>query len=54
MADIRPLALDINAMQGPLFAQIHIRQEDLPRQLPTRDGTFLKNRMRQSLGLPLV
>ena len=54
MTDIRQLAMDINAMKGLMFAQVHIRQEDLPRQLPTRDGTFLKNRMRQNLGLPLV
>ncbi len=54
LAEAAALAQDINARQGLLFAQVHIRQEDLPRALPTRDGTFLKNRIRQHLGHPLV
>ena len=33
-----------------LFARIAIRAEEPPRVLPTRDGVFLKNRFRQSLG----
>ena len=37
-----------------MLAQVHIKQEDLPRVLPTRDGTFLKNRLRMHLGHPLV
>jgi thiamine pyrophosphate-dependent acetolactate synthase large subunit-like protein len=53
-SEVPPLAQDIRARQGLLFAQVHIKQEDLPRALPTRDGTFLKNRMRQHLGHPLV
>ncbi len=48
------LAQEINARQGLLFAQIHIKQEDLPRALPTRDGTYLKNRLRLHLGQALV
>jgi thiamine pyrophosphate-dependent acetolactate synthase large subunit-like protein len=54
MNQARALALDIGSMQGLLFAQVHIKQEDLPRQLPTRDGTFLKNRLRAHLGLAPV
>ena len=54
LTEVTALAKDINARQGLLFAQVHIKQEDLPRALPTRDGTFLKNRMRQHLGHPLV
>ncbi len=54
MSEAQSLALDIQARQGLLFAQVHIRQVDLPRQLPTRDGTYLKNRIRQHLGQPLV
>lgn len=54
LTEATALAKDINARQGLLFAQVHIKQEDLPRALPTRDGTFLKNRMRQHLGHPLV
>jgi hypothetical protein len=37
-----------------VFAQVHIKPEDVPRELPTRDGTFLKNRLRMHLGHPLV
>ncbi len=54
MSEAQSLALDIQARQGLLFAQVHIQQVDLPRQLPTRDGTYLKNRIRQHLGQPLV
>ncbi|MDI9330405.1 MAG: thiamine pyrophosphate-dependent enzyme [Alphaproteobacteria bacterium] len=54
LSEFKTLAQDINARQGLLFAQVHIKQDDLPRALPTRDGTFLKNRLRQHLGHPLV
>jgi thiamine pyrophosphate-dependent acetolactate synthase large subunit-like protein len=54
LSETRALAQDICSKQGLLFAQVHIKQEDLPRQLPTRDGTFLKNRLRSHLGLPPV
>lgn len=52
--EVTALAQDIQARQGLLLAQVHIKQEDLPRALPTRDGTFLKNRLRMHLGHPLV
>ena len=54
LSETTALAQDINGRQGLLFAQVHIKQEDLPRQLPTRDGTYLKNRIRLHLGHPLV
>ena len=54
MSETQALAQDIAAATGLLFAQVHIKQEDLPRQLPTRDGTFLKNRLRAHLGLAPV
>ena len=54
MSEVQGLAQDIQQRQGLVFAQVHIKQEDLPRELPTRDGTFLKNRMRLHLGQPLV
>jgi thiamine pyrophosphate-dependent acetolactate synthase large subunit-like protein len=54
LAEAADLAQEINAKQGLLFAQIHIQSVDLPRELPTRDGTFLKNRIRLHLGQPLV
>jgi thiamine pyrophosphate-dependent acetolactate synthase large subunit-like protein len=36
--------------EGTLFARIRIDPALLPRVLPPRDGTFLKNRMRAALG----
>jgi len=36
---------------GTLFARVVIDPALLPRVLPPRDGTFLKNRMRGALGL---
>ena len=35
---------------GTLFARVLIRADEPPRVLPTRDGVFLKNRLRQALG----
>jgi len=35
---------------GTLFARVAIDPELLPRVLPPRDGTFLKNRLRGALG----
>jgi thiamine pyrophosphate-dependent acetolactate synthase large subunit-like protein len=37
---------------GPLFACVKVDPALLPRVLPPRDGTFLKNRLRGALGLP--
>lgn len=54
LSEAAALAQDIQARQGLLFAQVHIKQEDLPRALPTRDGTYLKNRLRLHLGQALV
>jgi thiamine pyrophosphate-dependent acetolactate synthase large subunit-like protein len=39
---------------GPLFACVKVEQMLLPRVLPPRDGTFLKNRLRAALGLPPI
>jgi thiamine pyrophosphate-dependent acetolactate synthase large subunit-like protein len=54
MSEVHGLAQEINARQALVFAQVHIKPEDVPRELPTRDGTFLKNRLRMHLGHPLV
>jgi len=45
------LARQVAAREGPVFAQVFIRGEEVPRALPPRDGAFLKNRFRQALGL---
>jgi len=36
---------------GPGFARVPVIAENLPRVLPARDGVYLKNRLRESLGL---
>ncbi len=33
------------------FAQVFIKADDLPRALPSRDGVYIKNRFRETLGL---
>jgi phosphonopyruvate decarboxylase len=41
----------VNARAGSLFARIPISADEVPRALPPRDGTFLKNRLRGALKL---
>lgn len=36
----------IDAMQGPVFANVKVDAEKLPLVLPPRDGAYLKNRFR--------
>ncbi len=45
------LAALVNARSGCLFARIPIAADEVPRALPPRDGTFLKNRLREVLQL---
>jgi phosphonopyruvate decarboxylase len=40
-----------NAREGCLFARVPIAADEVPRVLPPRDGTFLKNRLRGVLKL---
>ena len=51
MSDMAALARRINARAACLLAQVHVEPVELPRVLPPRDGVYLKNRFRQSLGL---
>lgn len=51
ISDCDSLAAAINARQGVLFAQVLIKSEEVPRALPSRDGSFVKNRFREGLGL---
>lgn len=44
------LAVQVNARTGLVFAQVHVKADELPRALPPRDGVFVKNRFRQALG----
>jgi hypothetical protein len=48
--ELPALAQRINARSGMLLAQVHIRQDEIPRVLPSRDGVYLKNRFREALG----
>ncbi len=51
-SELPALAQRINARSGMLLAQVHIRQDEIPRVLPSRDGVYLKNRFREALGFP--
>jgi thiamine pyrophosphate-dependent acetolactate synthase large subunit-like protein len=48
IADFRPRLHEIRS--GPRFARIKIAPGNPDRALPPRDGTFVKNRIRQHLG----
>jgi hypothetical protein len=55
MSEVETLAERINRVgDGPLFATIKIGNAELPRVLPQRDATFLKNRVRIALGLQAI
>ncbi len=45
------LVAAINRRQGMLFAQVFIKSDEVPRALPSRDGSYVKNRFRAGLGL---
>jgi phosphonopyruvate decarboxylase len=49
--EVAALATRVNGRQACVLAQVHVRAEDLPRALPSRDGVHLKNRFRAALGL---
>ena len=46
IADVRRL---IHSGAGPIFVQAHVKAEDLPRVLPTRDGQEIKFRFMAAL-----
>ncbi|CAN7770753.1 thiamine pyrophosphate-dependent enzyme [Pseudorhodoferax sp. LjRoot39] len=50
--EVEALASRINARTGLAFAQVHVKSEELPRALPSRDGVHVKNRFRAALGFP--
>lgn len=45
------IARRVNARAGTVFAQVFVEVEELPRALPPRDGSYIKNRFRAALGL---
>jgi thiamine pyrophosphate-dependent acetolactate synthase large subunit-like protein len=42
-----------DVLGGPTFVKIRVANEDKPRVLPARDGSFLKSRFRAHLGNPV-
>ena len=50
MQGVQALRPRMSAFEGLNFASIKIKAEDAPRVLPPRDGVYVKNRMRASLG----
>ncbi len=54
MSGVEALRKRLHKPEGPLFANVQIAANDPPRVLPPRDGVFLKNRFRQSLGLASI
>ncbi len=54
-ADVDRLAARINALgDGPCVAVVKISRAEYPRVLPSRDGAWLKTRMRAALALPAM
>lgn len=51
MSGVDRIVQAIQARKGPTFAQVMVKADELPRALPSRDGVYIKNRVRQSLGL---
>ena len=49
--DVSKVVQTVRAANGPAVAQVFVKADDLPRALPSRDGVYIKNRFRQSLGL---
>jgi thiamine pyrophosphate-dependent acetolactate synthase large subunit-like protein len=50
MVGVEALRKRLHRSEGPAFAAVHIAANDPTRVLPPRDGVFLKNRFRESLG----
>jgi thiamine pyrophosphate-dependent acetolactate synthase large subunit-like protein len=51
MKDVSKVVQTVRSASGPAVAQVFVKADDLPRALPSRDGVYIKNRFRQSLGL---
>ena len=51
MKDVSKVVQTVRSAAGPAVGQVFVKADDLPRALPSRDGVYVKNRFRQSLGL---
>lgn len=49
---LRELAERLRGFDRTIFARVAIRADEPPRVLPSRDGVFLKNRLRNALATP--
>ena len=49
-AECEAVAARVKARRGPTFVRVLIEANEPPRALPSRDGTFIKNRFRKALG----
>ena len=50
-SDLAKVVDGVHKRNGINFAQVFIKADDLPRALPSRDGVYIKNRFRETLGL---
>lgn len=48
-AELTELREHLHGLHAPLFAVVKVAPEDLPRVLPSRDGTYLTHRLRTAL-----
>ena len=53
-AGIKELRVDMHQRSGAIYAEIMIGTDEPERVLPPRDGVFIKNRFRQSLGFTSI
>jgi thiamine pyrophosphate-dependent acetolactate synthase large subunit-like protein len=55
MAEVESFATSVyDVSAGPRFANVKIDSAELARILPTRDGTYILNRLRGDLGFPPI
>ncbi|MGY8661891.1 thiamine pyrophosphate-dependent enzyme [Bradyrhizobium sp. UFLA05-109] len=55
MAEVEAFAASVHDISaGPRFANVKIDSAELERILPTRDGTYIVNRLRGDLGFPPI
>ena len=53
-ADIKELCVNMHKRTGAMYAEIMIEADEPARVLPPRDGVFVKNRFRRSLGFASI
>ncbi len=53
-ADIKELCVEMHQRTGAMYAEIMIEADEPARVLPPRDGVFVKNRFRRTLGFASI